>query len=120
LVRLLDKREIMRACSRLRSLVGVPAPVALAHVIPIGATGALTGRPPMRIERTLHPWDNEDADPRLELRRRAAESQRDLDVEDARQADDLVFEDFRSTDWEDWALPMSGEGNPVPPVTSRR
>jgi hypothetical protein len=74
----------------------------------------------MRIERTLHPWDSEDADPRLELRRRAAESQRDLDVEDAPHADDLVFEDFRSTDWEDWGITDERRGDPVAPVTSRR
>lgn len=33
----------MTTCSRLRSLVGVPAPVALADVIPIGATGDADG-----------------------------------------------------------------------------
>jgi hypothetical protein len=110
----------MATCSRLRSLVGVPAPVALAHVIPFGATGELTGRPPMRIERTSYPWESEDADPRLDLRRRAAESQRDLDVEDAPHRDDLVFDDFRSTDRKDWGLTDEPRGDPVAPSTSRR
>ena len=68
----------------------------------------------MRIERTSYPWDSEDADPRLELRRRAAESQRDLDVEDD------MFDDLRSTDWEDWGLTDEPRGDPVAPSTSRR
>lgn len=67
----------------------------------------------MRIERTSYPWDSEDADPRLELRRRAAESQRDLDVEDE------VFDDLRPTDWEEWGLTDERRGDPVVPVTSR-
>jgi hypothetical protein len=67
----------------------------------------------MRIERTSYPWESEDADPRLELRRRAAESQRGLDGEDD------VFDDLRSTDWEDWGLTDERRGDPVPPVTSR-
>ena len=58
----------------------------------------------MRIERVSHPWESEDTDPRLELRRRAAEAQRDLDHEDATHGDDLVFDDFRWSDWEDQGL----------------
>jgi hypothetical protein len=68
----------------------------------------------MRIERTSYPWESEDADPRLELRRRAAESQRDLDVEDE------VFDDLRSTDWEEWGLTDETRGEPVATSTSRR
>ena len=73
----------------------------------------------MRIERTSYPWESEDADPRLDLRRRAAESQRDLDVEDAQHRDDLVFDDVRSTDWEDWVSTNEPRGDPVAPATSR-
>ena len=72
----------------------------------------------MRIERTSYPWEGEDADPRLELRRRAAESQRDL--EEAQHADDLVFDDVGSTDWEDRGPTDGRLGHPVAPVASHR
>lgn len=68
----------------------------------------------MRIERISYPWESYDADPRLELRRKAAESQRDLDVEDD------VFDDDGSTDWEDWGLPDERRGDPVAPGTGSR
>lgn len=67
----------------------------------------------MRIERTSYPWESEDADPRLERRRRAAESQRDLDVEDD------AFDDSGSSDWGDWGRTGERREDPVAPSTSR-
>jgi hypothetical protein len=55
----------------------------------------------MRNERS-HPWGIDYGDPRLDLRRRAAEVQRDLAVDDPQHTTDLVHDDFKSTELDDW------------------
>jgi hypothetical protein len=73
----------------------------------------------MRSERS-YPWGIDEGDPRLELRRRAAEAQRDPDADEL-PAGDTELDDSRSTDWEDWGPPAAnGRVAPAAPVLSRK
>lgn len=57
----------------------------------------------MRHERS-YPWGFDEEDPRLDLRRAAAEAQRALDTAEQPDADDLTLDDFWSSDAEEWEL----------------
>jgi len=73
----------------------------------------------MRIERPT-PWGFDDRDPRLELRRAAAEAQRLVDAEETPDADDVMPDDIWS-DPEEWELPGGGRATvPPAPAMSRR
>jgi len=83
----------------------------------------------MRLERS-HPWGFDDGDPRLELRRAAAEAQRDVAAAEAQRdvaaaelpdADDLPLADNQSTDAEEWELPwVQRATEPMAPAISRK
>ena len=74
----------------------------------------------MRLERS-HPWGFDDGDPRLELRRAAAEAQRDVAVAEPPDADDLPVADNQSTDAEEWELPwVERATEPMAPTISRK
>jgi hypothetical protein len=51
----------------------------------------------MRNERS-HPWGLDETDPRLDLRRAAAEAQRDIAAVEPPEADDLTPDDIGRTD----------------------
>jgi hypothetical protein len=72
----------------------------------------------MRNERS-HPWGIDYGDPRLDLRRRAAEAQRDVAGDDAPHTTDLVFDDFKSTHLEDWDPTDEPRREPAAPVIGR-
>jgi hypothetical protein len=74
----------------------------------------------MRTERS-NPWGFDDGDPLLELRRAAAEAQRDLDAAATPDADDPTLDDSWSTDAEEWELPGGPRTTgPMAPAISRR
>ena len=74
----------------------------------------------MRLERS-HPWGFDEEDPRLELRRTAAEAQRDMDGAETADADDSTLDDIWSTDSEGWELPGGRLATgPMAPAISRR
>ena len=118
-VRRTAEEELDQSASRSRSAIGTPTLQGRASgrtrdndgllpaPLPDGRTGflamgkrpyrlarpgTLTGRPPMRLERS-HPWGFDDGDPRLELRRAAAEAQRDVAAAELPDADDLPLAD---------------------------
>jgi hypothetical protein len=66
----------------------------------------------MRIERS-HPWGFDDGDPRLDIRRAAAEAEREIDAAETPDADDQPPDDSWSNDAEEWefAGAASGQGN---------
>jgi hypothetical protein len=57
----------------------------------------------MRNERS-YPWGFDAEDPRLELRRAAAQAQRQMVADDTPDADDLTLDDYRWTDSEEREL----------------
>jgi hypothetical protein len=116
----LDRWEIMATCSRLRSLTGRPGfPGTGETALSIGATGDADGEAAMRTERS-HPWGFDAEDPRLELRRAAAEAQRDTAADETPDADDVAFDDFGWTDMEDWGRGRAGGATaPRAPAISR-
>lgn len=74
----------------------------------------------MRNERS-NAWGFDDRDLRLELRRAAAEAQRDKDAAETPDADGSTLDDIWSTDWEEWELPGGRPATgPMAPATSRR
>lgn len=56
----------------------------------------------MRTERS-HPWGFDEGDPRLDIRRAAAQAQSATLHAEESDAGDVDGEDPRSTDWDDWA-----------------
>lgn len=74
----------------------------------------------MRLERS-HAWGFDHEDPRLDLRRAAAEAQRDMSTAEPAAADDLTLHHNRSTDQEEleigWGQRAAG---PLEPAMSRR
>jgi hypothetical protein len=63
----------------------------------------------MRNERS-HPWGLDHEDPRLDLRRAAAQAQRDMATAETSDADDRTFDDDWSADAEEWELAGATNG----------
>lgn len=69
----------------------------------------------MRTERAT-PWGfNDDDDPRLGVRRAAAQAQTEADREEP-----AADEDARDDDWDDWGLPVRSQSQEVASGASRR
>ena len=74
----------------------------------------------MRTEHS-NPWGFDDRDLRLELRRAAAEAQRDMDAVATPDEADPTLDDILSTDAEEWELPGGRRATrPMAPALSRR
>lgn len=74
----------------------------------------------MRLERS-HPWGFDHEDPRLDLRRAAAEAQRDVATAEPPAAEDLTLHDSRSSDPEEWEIGCGQRAaGPLEPAISRR
>jgi len=74
----------------------------------------------MRLEHS-NPWGFDHEDPRLDLRRAAAEAQRDIATAEPPAADNLTLHDNRSTDSEELEIEWGRRpARPLEPATSRR
>jgi hypothetical protein len=74
----------------------------------------------MRLERS-HPWGFDHEDPRLDLRRAAAEAQRDTSTAEPAAANALTLHDKRSTGPEELEIGWGQRAvGPLEPAISRR